>query len=183
VPSFTLLCPYDIEGLEAAAIHEGHRSHPFIEEDAGARPNAEYAGLASVAAPLSAPLAEPAGETAELVVEGAWSPRLPGLLAGLARQAGLDAARADDLALATAAVADAMARAGTSRVVRVWRELGAVLAELGDLAATDDPLAGREWPAPAGGAGRGLWLANQLCDLVQVRSSGGEAVVRLRVGH
>ena len=41
-----------------------------------------------------------------------------------------------------------------------------------------DPLAGRERPAGLGDAGRGLWIVNQLCDLVQVR--GG--VVRLHVG-
>ena len=34
----------------------------------------------------------------------------------------------------------------------------------------DDPLVGRERPRPEQERGRGLWLANQLCDLVQVRS-------------
>ena len=50
-------------------------------------------------------------------------------------------------------------------------------------AASTEPLVGRERPAgPAGGYG--LWLANQLCDLVQVRSFPAGSVVRLhmRVG-
>ena len=29
--------------------------------------------------------------------------------------------------------------------------------------------------------GRGLWLANQLCDLVQIRSAGGHTQVRLHM--
>jgi hypothetical protein len=45
----------------------------------------------------------------------------------------------------------------------------------------DDPLAGREWPPPVERAARGLWLANQVCDLVQVRPLGTNAVVRLHV--
>jgi hypothetical protein len=65
----------------------------------------------------------------------------------------------------------------------VWREAGSVMAEMEDLIAAADPLAGREWPAPAEGAARGLWLANQLCDLVQLRSSGAGAVVRLHMSR
>ena len=37
------------------------------------------------------------------------------------------------------------------------------------------PLAGRRRPAPSEPDDRGLWLANQLCDLVQVRSPAGPA--------
>ena len=44
-----------------------------------------------------------------------------------------------------------------------------------------DPLAGR---LPAGATatqGRGLWLINQLCDLVQIRSSETSNVVRMHM--
>ena len=34
-------------------------------------------------------------------------------------------------------------------------------------------------PLAGNADGRGLWMANQLCDLVQVRSFPGEVVVRL----
>jgi len=34
-------------------------------------------------------------------------------------------------------------------------------------------------PGPGASAGRGLWLANHFCDLVQVRSFPGELVVRM----
>jgi hypothetical protein len=45
----------------------------------------------------------------------------------------------------------------------------------------DDPLAGRERPAGLHDGGRGLWMVNHLCDLVQVRSSPAGTVVRLRL--
>ena len=38
-------------------------------------------------------------------------------------------------------------------------------------ATSRDPLLGRLAPQPASASGRGLWLANHLCDLVQIRSS------------
>ncbi len=34
-----------------------------------------------------------------------------------------------------------------------------------------DPLVGRRKPNPEGGGGAGLWIANLLCDLVQIRST------------
>ena len=44
-----------------------------------------------------------------------------------------------------------------------------------------DPLVGRQTPSPERAGGRGLWLANQLCDLVQIRSGASGTVVRLHV--
>jgi hypothetical protein len=45
----------------------------------------------------------------------------------------------------------------------------------------EDPLVGRERPAPEWITGRGLWMANQLCDLVQIRSLPDGNVVRLQM--
>ena len=54
-------------------------------------------------------------------------------------------------------------------------------AEVRDHGRIVDPLVGRQRPAPYELGGRGVWLANQLCDLVQVRSSAAGTVVRLRI--
>jgi anti-sigma regulatory factor (Ser/Thr protein kinase) len=35
-------------------------------------------------------------------------------------------------------------------------------------------------PVPGQAGGRGVWLANQLADLVQIRSGEGRTVVRMR---
>jgi anti-sigma regulatory factor (Ser/Thr protein kinase) len=66
-------------------------------------------------------------------------------------------------------------------VVRTWRENDALLCEVADAGHIADPLAGRELPPPDQLGGRGLWLVNQLCDLVQLRSSPGRSVVRLHM--
>jgi hypothetical protein len=179
VANFTLICPYDTDNLDPAAVREGHRCHPFVADEDGPRPSADYPGLDAITAPLVTSLPAPGEEPSEFTLDRAGEALLRSHLVALTHQAGVDPSRADDLALAIAAVARHLGRPRVRHLVRVWREAGSVLAELRHLAATRDPLAGREWPAPADGAGRGLWLANQLCDLVQLRSHDAGAIVRL----
>jgi hypothetical protein len=56
-----------------------------------------------------------------------------------------------------------------------------VICEISDAGSIADPLVGRENPPVDRLGGRGLWMANQLCDLVQVRSGAFGTVVRLHV--
>jgi anti-sigma regulatory factor (Ser/Thr protein kinase) len=70
---------------------------------------------------------------------------------------------------------------GGGGILRCWWDNGATVWEVRDSGQFDDPLLGREVPAQAGASGRGLWLVNQVGDLVQMRSSGGSSVVRLRM--
>jgi MEDS: MEthanogen/methylotroph, DcmR Sensory domain len=179
--NFTLLCPYDTERLGAGVLDEGLRCHPLVAESGGERTCAGYAGLAAMSASVPPALPDPVEEPAVLVVGGVRNTRVRSHLARLGFAAGLGAARTDDLSLAIVAVAGSLGRPGASQLVRVWRESDCVLAELRDLVAVDDPLAGREWPPPAEAVARALWLANQLCDLVQVRPFGTGALVRLHV--
>jgi hypothetical protein len=95
--------------------------------------------------------------------------------------AGLRAARIEDLVVAISALSAGLGRPGAR--LRVWCGSAATLAEVDRLSPVEDPLAGREWPPPRRGPTLGLWLANQLCDLVQLRSSSEGATVRLHVNR
>jgi hypothetical protein len=178
--NFTLLCPYDTEQLRSDVLDEAHRAHPLIAGSGGERTSVDYPGLTAITDSGLPALPEPAQAPAEFAV-GTGSAGLRDFLGRRGFAASLGAARTDDLTLAIVAVAGTMGRPGAKSIVRVWQESGSVLAELADLRAVDDPLAGREWPPPTDGAARGLWLANQLCDLAQVRPAGMGAVVRLHV--
>ena len=53
--------------------------------------------------------------------------------------------------------------------------------EVSDHGRLDNPLAGRQRPKPLQIGGRGLWIVNQFCSLVQVRSLKEGTVVRAHV--
>jgi anti-sigma regulatory factor (Ser/Thr protein kinase) len=65
--------------------------------------------------------------------------------------------------------------------MRIWFDAGSAVCEIRDAGFIAQPLAGREPPNAANAGGYGLWLANQVCDLVQVRSSPAGTAVRLLV--
>ncbi len=60
----------------------------------------------------------------------------------------------------------------------MWLEPGAVVVEFTDAGRLADPLLGRLFPPLDSVGGRGLYLVQQLCDLVQVRSSLDGTTVR-----
>ena len=103
-------------------------------------------------------------------------------ITGLARHVGLNAARTDEFVLAVNEVATNSIRHGGGRgTLRAWIDSEAAVCEISDAGVITDPLVGRRRPASDAPGGRGLWLANVLCDLVQVRSGPDGTVVRLRV--
>jgi anti-sigma regulatory factor (Ser/Thr protein kinase) len=144
--------------------------------------SATYHGLERAAEPFAAPLPDPPREPAAQSFELASLAELRGLVAGHAAAAGLDPDRTADLVLAVDEVATNSLRHGGGRgTLRIWRDEGALVCEVRDAGRIEDPLVGRERPALDRDGGRGLWMVNQLCDLVQLRSFPGGAVVRLHV--
>ena len=90
--------------------------------------------------------------------------------------------RGADLVLAVNEVAtNSVLHGGGEGDLLVWIERDAVVCELRDSGRFDHPLAGRVRPEPGRVGGHGLWLANQVCDLVQVRSFPTGTVVRLHL--
>jgi hypothetical protein len=63
----------------------------------------------------------------------------------------------------------------------MWRADDVLVCEVRDAGRIADPLIGRRRPAGDWRDGRGMWLVNQACDLVQVRSLPAGNVVRVRV--
>jgi len=182
MPAWWLLCPYDTTNLDSEVLEEAWRSHPFVTEEGVGLGSATYRGLEQAAAPFAAPLPDPPGRSPALGFDLASLAELRELVAGHAAAAGLDPARAADLVLAVDEVATNSLRHGGGRgTLRLWREEGVLVCEVRDAGRIEDPMAGRERPALDRDGGRGLWMVNQLCDLVQLRSVPGGSVVRLHV--
>ncbi len=101
-----------------------------------------------------------------------------------ARAASLEGARRDDLVLAVNELAtNSVCYGGGRGVARIWRETDTLLCEVLDSGHFDELSVGvgRACPTPDQHAGRGLWLVNRLCDLVQIRSSPAGSVVRVHM--
>ena len=178
---FWLLCPYDTEALPPEVIDEARRNHPFVARGHVRERSADYRGAERIATPFDQELPEAPHDAAELRFGGEGTlATLRRFVARRASEAGLDARRGDDLVLAANEIAtNSLRHGGGSGRLRIWREAEKILCEIRCSGRIDDPLADRRQPSPDNPSGRGLWLANQLCDLVQVRMLPGELVVRL----
>ncbi|HEY1455129.1 MAG TPA: sensor histidine kinase [Candidatus Dormibacteraeota bacterium] len=177
-----LLCPYDTSSLPADVIEEALRSHPFLTEGTAHGRSPAYRGLTESAALLDVPLAEPQGLVHELDFAHDDLGLVRRVAARYATASGLSASRASGFVMAVNEVATSSVRdnGGTGKL-RIWQEEDRVIGEIFDAGSFDRPLADRERPAPGSTGPRGLWFANQQCDLVQVRSVAAGTVVRLHM--
>jgi anti-sigma regulatory factor (Ser/Thr protein kinase) len=179
-PPFWLLCPYNTATLDPAVLEEAHRSHPYVLDYEGHRPSSGYD--ATQAAHAGAPLPEPAVRPELLAFDAARLGRARRVVAGLAEEAGLGASRTAELVLAINELAtNSLLHGGGTGTLRLWRDPDSVICEVSDQGVIDEPLAGREHPGHDPERGRGLWLVNQLCDLVQIRSGPAGTVVRVHM--
>jgi anti-sigma regulatory factor (Ser/Thr protein kinase) len=177
-PAWRLLCPYDTAALEPAVVDEVARTHPFMTRGAGEWDSDEYVG--GDAARLDAPLPEPPAGAVELAFSSASLAVLRGLTSREAARAGLRASRIGALVLAVNEVAtNSVGHGGGQGRLRIWQDADTLVCEIRDRGHIEQPLVDRQRPGPGAEGGGGLWLANHLCDLVQVRSSASGAVVRL----
>ena len=181
VPAWWLLCPYDTGALDPDVLEEAERSHPFVSEGGVAWQSAAYRGLEQAAEPFATPLPDPPGPPTELDFGSGSLTGLRDLVSRHAAAAGLDPGRAADLDMAVDELATNSLRHGGGRgTLRIWRDGRALVCEVRDAGRIEDPMAGRERP-PERDGGRGLWMVNQLCDLVQLRSFPDGVTVRVHM--
>jgi anti-sigma regulatory factor (Ser/Thr protein kinase) len=95
---------------------------------------------------------------------------------------GLGPRRVSDLVVATSELAaNSILHGGGRGLATVWAESGAVLVEVADAGTIDDPTVGKVPPDPTAEHGRGLYIANQLCDAVAIESGATGTRIRLRI--
>jgi anti-sigma regulatory factor (Ser/Thr protein kinase) len=175
---WTLLCPYDAERLPEDVLEASRRNHAHVLEGGEWRRSESFAR----AIPGPAPLPPPAVEPTELRFTHGDLGLVREFLANRATNEGFPAARLGDLVLAVDELAtNSLRYARGGGLVRTWRENGAIIVEVADEGHIADPLAGRDCPPASEIGGRGLYLVNQLCDLVQLRSSPEGSVVRIHM--
>jgi anti-sigma regulatory factor (Ser/Thr protein kinase) len=179
---FWLLCPYDTAGLGSDVIVEAERSHHSIVEQELTRRSDSYLEPAVTTGPFDGELPPPGQPPTEIVFRSDGLRDLRRAVAEAATAAGLGSERASDLVLAVNELAtNSLLHGGGVGRLQVWQEGESILCEVRDSGRLEDPLVGRSRPAAEQSDGRGLWLVNQLCDLVQLRSSSEGNTIRIHM--
>jgi anti-sigma regulatory factor (Ser/Thr protein kinase) len=179
----TIRCPYDASRLDRQAIDDAERTHPRLAGADGSRHSDRYADPVATAADFNLPLPPPPA-TAVTIPVGPTS--LAGLrrhVADRARAAGLSPVRVWDATIAVnELVTNTIGHAAGQGTLASWRENGYLVYQLADHGHIADPLAGRLPPASDAVTGRGLFVVNQLCDLVRIHTEPGRTTIRIHLG-
>lgn len=172
-PAWWLLCPYDTAGENSAgensALEQLTRCHPQIRSGGRSTPSTDYDPKAPFA---FAPLSHPCDPYEEFIYTGGDLAALREKISACAEQLGLGGHRLRELHLAATEIAtNSIRHGGGHGTLRTWSEDQRLVCEFRDAGYIADPLAGRHRPTSTQAGGRGLWLAHQLCDLVEIRST------------
>ena len=161
-------------------VTEAHRSHPALVDVDSHRGSTLYGGSHHVRTVFASDL--PPGGHRVVPRDSAWTTCSPCARTSWTTPLppGCRPGRGADLALAVHEVAaNSLEHASGKGLLRIWQDDEALVCEIRDAGRIEDPLVGRTLPAWDDEGGRGLWMANHLCDLVQVRSSGCGTTVRI----
>jgi anti-sigma regulatory factor (Ser/Thr protein kinase) len=174
----SVICLYDTSALDSSWLTEMRRSHPVVRGE----PDNPAFDPSLAAALFAQPPDDPPADAYWRVSAGVDLAATRAFIRTRANAYSLTEERLDDLVMAANEVVTNSVRHGGGQCrIGIWEDDGSVVCEVRDRGVIADPLAGRLAPAPTAPAGRGLWLANHLCDLVQIRSSQEGTVVRLYV--
>jgi anti-sigma regulatory factor (Ser/Thr protein kinase) len=178
---FSLLCLYNSQLLDDELLDQARCCHPRLTDGVSDRASDDFR-WDDACVRFAAPLPEPP-DSAETLDFHAYKLRaLRAFVTWHASAAGLRGHRLEDLVLAADEIATNSIRYGNGHgTLRLWAEGETVICEARDQGRLGSLLVGRELPPPDQIEGRGLWLANQLCDLVQIRTSPDGTTVRLHV--
>jgi anti-sigma regulatory factor (Ser/Thr protein kinase) len=182
--SFALICPYDEAVLPADVLAAARESHPHVVRHGKRRASSSYHGVDGIGESDRRPLPPAPGQLPGLTFTAADLAAVRRQIEGWAVAQGVEESRAADFSLAVhEAAVNSIRHGGGQGLLTTWTDGGAAVCEIADSGILRDPLAGRSLPAPeAGGGGRGLWLINHLCDLVQIRATAAGTVIRMHQG-
>ena len=179
-----LVCTYDIRLVGSDVAAEVARTHPVLVVDGGARPSPSYVDPAVFNAESDRlPLPQAPPSALRLKFDGVSQlSTLRGFVISYVTWAGAAIQAAEQFVQAVDEVAtNAIDHGGGSGLLRVWTDPQWISCDVSDTGGgLRDPLAGR-LPTGFTARGRGLWLARQLCDLVELHSDPAGTTVRLHL--
>jgi anti-sigma regulatory factor (Ser/Thr protein kinase) len=177
----TLICPFSTAGLPPSALSDATRGHPWQFQPAAVQSNSQYCAEDSAPAGTSLPL--PGVPSHAETVRYATDLRpVRAMVTAACERAGLSAMRATDMTLAVSELAaNTLRHTAAGGVAQAWQCDEEMLCQVSDSGHITDRLAGIRRPATGQPGGQGLWLVNQVCDLVELRTSAAGTAIRLHM--
>lgn len=173
----SLLCVYDASALDASILQSARRTHPWV---AGEGPSAGDAFVEPEEFLRRRPERPAPPDAAEVVDPVRDLAAARGLVLDRAIRAGVDPEAAFALSIATNEVlTNSFVHGGGGARLSAWAEEARFVCQVEDRGrGIGDPLAGYRPPADRTD-GRGLWLARQLVDLLEILQAEEGTTIRL----
>jgi anti-sigma regulatory factor (Ser/Thr protein kinase) len=179
----TVMCPYSQAGLPARVLADAECTHPVLARGGRRLASGRYLGAGRLPASCLEPLPAPPRSVQMLEYHDGLDP-VRAAVSRAAAQTHLPPDRVSDLVLAVSEIAaNTLRHTGDSGVVRIWRTRRELICEVTDQGRITDPLAGRVRPHEDDAGGHGLWVVNQICDLVELRSGQQGTTVRMHIAR
>jgi anti-sigma regulatory factor (Ser/Thr protein kinase) len=177
----SIMCPYDISGLRASVVGGVQRTHPAILQAGRTQPATGYAGWDVVPAECEGPLPAPPAGAQTLYYETSLR-QVRDLVASYGAALGMADDRITNLVIAAGEItANTLRHTSAGGMCWVWHTGQEMICQVQDQGWITDPLAGRQRHSPED-SGHGLWVVNQLCDLVEIRTSqAAGTIIRLHM--
>jgi anti-sigma regulatory factor (Ser/Thr protein kinase) len=176
----TLVCLYDASQLDPSILATARRTHPSVQLDGHRRPSEDYQRPDDFLRNWHAEPTEPPG-TATRIPDAGGLRTIRQLLIEAAIEAGVEPEPALDFAIAAnEVITNALVHGGEVPEVLVWSEGDRFICQVEDRErGIGDPL-DLYRPPEDGEGGRGLWIARQLVDVLQLVPGDG-TTIRLHV--
>jgi anti-sigma regulatory factor (Ser/Thr protein kinase) len=177
----TFVCAYDSTGLPGSVIADAASTHPAVIKDWQETASARYLGPAVLPPRCHRALPRPPAHAEALGYRDDLRP-VRRFVASRAKGAGLTPPRIPDLVIAASElVANTLRHTSGGGTVQVWRAGEEIICQVADTGQVTDPLARHRPRSDELLGGNGLWLVNQVCDLVQTRTGHAGTTTRLHM--
>jgi anti-sigma regulatory factor (Ser/Thr protein kinase) len=177
----TIVCPYDAGGLAPSVVGGAERTHPAFLRNGRTQSAGGYAGRGVIPADCEGPLPPPPAGARVIGYETSLRPvrELVARHGAALRMAG---ERITNLVIAAGEItANTLRHTGAGGTFWIWHTGEEIICQVRDQGWIADPLAGRRRRSPED-SGHGLWVVNQVCDLVEIRTSqAAGTIIRLHV--
>ncbi|MEV4508130.1 sensor histidine kinase [Dactylosporangium sp. NPDC049525] len=177
-----VMCGYDSSALADTIVADARRTHPRLAVGTASEISADFTEPASYYASRDTPLTPYPATGVE------WIPIHPDLapvrqfVAEHAPRLGVDVDRVDDYILAVNEIATNVLRHGGGKgEARMWATDRRVVCEITDTGTATGNFLGFLRADPHSERGHGLWIARQICDLLEMRTGPSGTTVRLHL--